>query len=287
MRASRSFPFVSKVTGKNFVAEATRRMLGVRQPVVNHSLDLDFVGVKAPMFSFSRLVGADPLLGVEMASTGEVGCFGDDRNEALLHAMLATGFRFPKKGVLLSLGPLLGAQGCASTRYDSIQEIQASLSPGGKVLSVPVVSQQTDSLCGLACLDALLRFNGVALDNRARARFHPETVEANGGITAGEMQTYLQERGFRAVLVHGRLDRSRPTGILGLLEKGLPPVVELVTEELGASFHHYAVVCGFDQSQATQTCGVAPRTGGTAPSRAPFQHHNSGSQAIASQTPAH
>ena len=58
------------------------------------------------MFSFSRLVGADPMLGVEMASTGEVGCFGDDINEALLHALLATGFRFPKKGVLLSLGPL-------------------------------------------------------------------------------------------------------------------------------------------------------------------------------------
>ncbi len=106
LRASRSFPFVSKVTGNNFVAEAMRRMLGVASPVENRGLDLDYVGVKAPMFSFSRLVGADPMLGVEMASTGEVGCFGDDINEALLHALLATGFRFPKKGVLLSLGPL-------------------------------------------------------------------------------------------------------------------------------------------------------------------------------------
>ena len=106
LRASRSFPFSSKVTGNNFVAEAMRRMLGVARPVVNHTLDLDYVGIKAPMFSFSRLVGADPLLGVEMSSTGEVGCFGDDRNEALLHAMLATGFQFPKKGVLLSLGPV-------------------------------------------------------------------------------------------------------------------------------------------------------------------------------------
>ena len=106
LRASRSFPFVSKVTGQNFVAEAARRMLGVRQPIVNRGLDLDYVAVKAPMFSFSRLVGADPMLGVEMASTGEVGCFGDDLNEALLHALLATGFRVPKKGVLLSLGPL-------------------------------------------------------------------------------------------------------------------------------------------------------------------------------------
>jgi hypothetical protein len=106
LRASRSFPFVSKVTGNNFVAEATRRMLGIRRPVENRGLDLDYVGVKAPMFSFSRLTGADPMLGVEMASTGEVGCFGDDIHQALLHALLATGFRVPKRGVLLSLGPL-------------------------------------------------------------------------------------------------------------------------------------------------------------------------------------
>ncbi len=105
LRASRSFPFVSKVTGTNYVAEAMRRMLGVRRPVENRSLDLDYVGIKAPMFSFSRLVGADPMLGVEMASTGEVGCFGDDQHEALLHSLIATGFRFPKKGVLLSTGP--------------------------------------------------------------------------------------------------------------------------------------------------------------------------------------
>ena len=106
LRASRSFPFVSKVTGQNFAEEATRRMLGARRDVVNNSLDLDYVGVKVPMFSFSRLVGADPMLGVEMASTGEVGCLGSDLHEALLHGLRATGFEFPKKGVLLSLGPL-------------------------------------------------------------------------------------------------------------------------------------------------------------------------------------
>ncbi len=106
LRASRSFPFVSKVTGQNFAAEAMRRMLGVKNEVQNHSLDLDYVGVKAPMFSFSRLVGADPMLGVEMASTGEVGCIGEDLHEALLQALIATGFQFPKVGVLLSLGPL-------------------------------------------------------------------------------------------------------------------------------------------------------------------------------------
>ncbi len=106
LRASRSLPFVSKVTGNNFAAEAMRRMLGVSQPVENNSLDLDYVGVKVPMFSFARLVGADPLLGVEMTSTGEVGCLGKDLNEALVHGLLATGIRFPQKGVLLSLGPI-------------------------------------------------------------------------------------------------------------------------------------------------------------------------------------
>ena len=69
LRASRSFPFVSKATGSNFVAEATRRMLGVRRPIANNSLDLDYVAVKAPQFSFDRLSGADPMLGVEMASS--------------------------------------------------------------------------------------------------------------------------------------------------------------------------------------------------------------------------
>jgi len=106
LRASRSFPFVSKVTGENFAAEAMRRMLGVSREIVNKSLDLDYVGVKAPMFSFARLAGADPMLGVEMLSTGEVGCLGRDLHEALQHALLATGMKFPRKGVLLSLGPV-------------------------------------------------------------------------------------------------------------------------------------------------------------------------------------
>lgn len=106
LRASRSFPFVSKVMGQNFAAEATRRMLGVAGVTYNNGLDLDYVGVKVPMFSFARLVGVDPILGVEMASTGEVGCLGGDMHEALLHGLLATGIRMPTKGVLLSLGPV-------------------------------------------------------------------------------------------------------------------------------------------------------------------------------------
>jgi carbamoyl-phosphate synthase large subunit len=104
LRASRSFPVVSKGTGHNFAAEAMRRTLGARRHVVNRSLDLDYVGVKVPMFSFSRLVDADPMLGVEMASTREVGCLGRNLREALLLGLLATGFTFPHRGVLLSLG---------------------------------------------------------------------------------------------------------------------------------------------------------------------------------------
>ena len=83
LRASRSFPFVSKVTGTNFAREATRRMLGANGTAVADSLNLDYVGVKVPMFSFGRFVGTDPMLGIEMASTGEVGCLGDDLHEAL------------------------------------------------------------------------------------------------------------------------------------------------------------------------------------------------------------
>jgi carbamoyl-phosphate synthase large subunit len=81
-------------------------MLGVRRETVNRSLDLDFVGVKAPMFSFARLAGADPVTGVEMLSTGEVGCLGRDLGEALSHALLAADRRLPRRGVLLSLGPV-------------------------------------------------------------------------------------------------------------------------------------------------------------------------------------
>jgi carbamoyl-phosphate synthase large subunit len=93
------------VLGVNFAGEATRRMLGVGTPLTVNPLEMNYVGVKAPMFSFGRLVGADPMLGVEMMSTGEVGCIGDTIYDALLLAMTSTGFRVPRKGILLSLGP--------------------------------------------------------------------------------------------------------------------------------------------------------------------------------------
>lgn len=107
LRASRSFPFTSKANGDiNFIEEATLAMLGRTSNWVEHNpcLDLDRVCVKAPQFSFSRITGADPTLGVEMMSTGEVGCFGMNVHEALLKAMIATGFVIPTKGVLLSIG---------------------------------------------------------------------------------------------------------------------------------------------------------------------------------------
>ena len=105
LRASRSFPFVSKVLKINFIDIATRLMLGEKVPKIDRSsFDVDYVGVKAPQFSFTRLKGSDPVLGVEMASTGEVACLGDDFNEAFLKSFLSTGYKIPKKGVMLSTG---------------------------------------------------------------------------------------------------------------------------------------------------------------------------------------
>ena len=105
LRASRSFPFVSKVLKLNLIDLATRVMLGLPVEKPNKNLfDLDYVGIKASQFSFNRLQKADPVLGVDMASTGEVSCLGDDTNSALLTSMLSVGHRIPKKTVLLSTG---------------------------------------------------------------------------------------------------------------------------------------------------------------------------------------
>ena len=105
LRASRSFPFVSKVLKRNFIETATRIMLDAPYTQPDKSaFDIDRIGVKASQFSFARLQNADPVLGVDMSSTGEVGCLGDDFNEALLNAMIATGYKIPKKGILVSSG---------------------------------------------------------------------------------------------------------------------------------------------------------------------------------------
>ncbi len=111
LRASRSFPFVSKISGINFIEVATKAALDDVEPLEvrkqkYRTLELDHVGVKCPQFSFSRLSGADPVLSVEMVSTGEVGCFGKSFPEAFLKAMISVGFSIPKKGVLFSIGDI-------------------------------------------------------------------------------------------------------------------------------------------------------------------------------------
>lgn len=107
LRASRSFPFVSKVFKINFIDLATKIMMGKCVPRIDRSaFDLDYVGVKASQFSFMRLKGSDPVLGVEMASTGEVACLGDDFNEAFLKSLLSVEFMLPQKTILLSTGPV-------------------------------------------------------------------------------------------------------------------------------------------------------------------------------------
>jgi carbamoyl-phosphate synthase large subunit len=109
LRASRSFPFVSKVMKLNLIEIATKVMLGIDVPKPDKSLfELDYVGVKAPQFSFARLLNADPVLGVDMASTGEVACIGENYYEAILKAMLSVGYRLPVKNVLISSGPSRG-----------------------------------------------------------------------------------------------------------------------------------------------------------------------------------
>jgi carbamoyl-phosphate synthase large subunit len=106
LRASRSMPFVSKVLKINLIELATKVMLGIPAEKPHKSVfDLDYVGVKAPQFSFSRLAKADPVLGVDMSSTGEVGCLGEGFYEAILKAMFSVGYRIPKKAILLSTGP--------------------------------------------------------------------------------------------------------------------------------------------------------------------------------------
>lgn len=107
LRASRSFPFISKTLKKNFIEVATRVIVGKKVEVIPDNIySLDYVGVKAPEFSFTRLEGADPTTGVEMASTGEVACLGDDFDEAFLKALVAVGYRFPIRSIFISSGTI-------------------------------------------------------------------------------------------------------------------------------------------------------------------------------------
>lgn len=122
LRASRSFPFVSKILKRNFIETATKIMLGAPYTQPDKSeFDIDRIGVKASQFSFARLQNADPVLGVDMSSTGEVGCLGDDMNEALLNALIATGYRIPEKRILISSG---GAKGKVSLLEPAMQLVK-------------------------------------------------------------------------------------------------------------------------------------------------------------------
>jgi carbamoyl-phosphate synthase large subunit len=139
LRASRSFPFVSKVTKTNFIDLAVKAMLGMDVTANFSALDLDYVGVKSPQFSFTRLVHADPILGVEMASTGEVACLGDDLNEAFLKASLSTGMSFPKKNVLLSIGG-------EKNKYRLLESVKALRNAGFRLF---VTEHTSEFLAGL------------------------------------------------------------------------------------------------------------------------------------------
>ncbi|MBQ0089766.1 MAG: carbamoyl-phosphate synthase (glutamine-hydrolyzing) large subunit [Prevotellaceae bacterium] len=127
LRASRSFPFVSKILNQNFIETATKIMLDAPYEKPDKSeFDIDRIGVKASQFSFARLQNADPILGVDMSSTGEVGCLGDDLNEALLNALIATGYSIPKKSILISSG---GARG----KMDLLESSQLLTTKGYKI----------------------------------------------------------------------------------------------------------------------------------------------------------
>ena len=132
LRASRSFPFVSKVLKLNFIDLATRIMLGKKMEKPSKSLfDIDYVGIKASQFSFNRLQNADPVLGVDMASTGEVGCLGEDTQCAILKAMLSVGYRIPKKNILLSTGDAKQKADMLSAAYLLQQKGYSLFATGG------------------------------------------------------------------------------------------------------------------------------------------------------------
>ena len=129
LRASRSFPFVSKILKRNFIETATKIMLDAPyQKPDSSEFDIDRIGVKASQFSFARLQNADPVLGVDMSSTGEVGCLGDDLNEAMLNALIATGYRLPKQG-----GSILISSGGAKGKVSLLEPAQELVRKGYKV----------------------------------------------------------------------------------------------------------------------------------------------------------
>jgi len=154
LRASRSFPFVSKVLGVNLIREATRVMLGVEPDLALNrtQFDLNYVAVKAPQFSFDRLKGAAPKRGVEMASTGEVACFGATTEEALLKAMMATGLKIPSKGALLALDS-------AVQSFSFVEEVRLLRELGLELFATP---RMAESLRSSGCVQEVREEDGSA-----------------------------------------------------------------------------------------------------------------------------
>jgi carbamoyl-phosphate synthase large subunit len=154
LRASRSFPFVSKVLGVNLIREATRVMLGVEPDLALNrtQFDLNYVAVKAPQFSFDRLKGAAPKRGVEMASTGEVACFGATTEEALLKAMMATGLKIPSKGALLALDS-------AVQSFSFVEEVRLLRELGLELFATP---RMAESLRSSGCVQGVREEDGSA-----------------------------------------------------------------------------------------------------------------------------
>ncbi len=163
LRVSRSFPFVSKVFKLNFIDLATKIIMGTHVPTIERSaFDLDYVGVKAPQFSFTRLKGSDPILDVEMTSTGEVACLGDNFNEAFLKSLMAVDFKMPKKTILLSTGPIDSkAEFLESTRTlkemgftfyatKGTAEFMKSNGMGAEVLHWPLEEREPNALSYIA-----------------------------------------------------------------------------------------------------------------------------------------
>jgi ABC-type bacteriocin/lantibiotic exporter with double-glycine peptidase domain len=130
------------------------------------------------------------------------------------------------------------ASGCATAQPE---RRELPLAADAVLLAVPTEAQQGDSDCGLACLASLLRFHGLELDDEARRSFPPAT---RAGVRAGDIRDYLTARGLRAHLVHGTLDDARPAGLLRVLARGVPALVELALPGAGGS--HYVLVAGYD-----------------------------------------
>jgi len=200
LRASRSLPFVSKVLGINFAREATRAMLGLEPAAeLNRSqFDLEYVAVKAPQFSFDRLRGAEPRLGVEMTSTGEVACFGATKEEALVKAMMATGLKMPSKGALLALDSTV-----ASTSF--LEEAQLLRELGLELFATPRTAESLRPLRGV---------QGVS----------EEDGSAQQILRSAKVDIVLSDSGVAAILE----DRSRPTLQRLAIDLGIPVVAEAI-----------------------------------------------------------